>query len=189
MYEPKGLLSYWFEDVYNARVEPGKEPLEITVPVMPAGAIAGQVLDTDGTPASDGISISIDGELKLPQSTRFGGFGADNINPDAKGRFFASPLPLGGTFIMRAERGHNVQLSPPIQLDAAHPTVKLTLRLPPTTVVEGKVLDPKGHPMPRLAFGLSFSPRKGRGDASWGGNIGTDGKGCFRIDDRRRGCG
>jgi protocatechuate 3,4-dioxygenase beta subunit len=189
MYEPKGLLGYWFEDVHDTRIESAKEPLEISVPVMPAGAIAGQVLDADGKPVSERISVGVTGELSLPKSTRSGGFGADNIAPDAQGKFFAGPLPLGGRYSVAATRGHTVQGSSPILLDAAHPTVKLTLRLPATTAVEGKVLDPNGRPIARLAFGLGFSPPKGPGGNSWGGDIGTDDEGRFRIADLGVGVG
>lgn len=189
IYKPKGLLGYWFEAVHTPRIEPGEAPLEITVPVVPAGAIAGQVLNSDGTPAIENISMGVTGKYVSPTATRYGGFVQENINDDAKGRFFASPLPLGGTFTVTVQRGHTVQVSSPIQLDATHPMVKLTLRLPPTAAVEGQVLDPDRRPMARFAFSLGFSPPKGRGEKSWGGNLATDREGRFRIADLGVGVG
>jgi hypothetical protein len=188
-YEPEAFLGYWFENVHIPRIEPSKEPLEITVPVIPAGAVAGQVLNADGTPATENVSISVDGKFASPKSTRTGGFGQCNITADALGKFFVSPLPLGGKYTVKAQRRHNVQLSSAIRPDAAHPTVNVTIQLPPTDAVEGRVLDPEGHPMARLAFGLSFSPPKGGGDCSWIGDLATDCEGRFRIDDLSVGFG
>lgn len=187
MYYPTGLLGYWFETVYDARIEPGKGPLEITVPVLPAGAIAGQVLGANGKPASEHIAISATGELKIPHGTRSGGFGGDNIQPDANGRFFITPLPLGGKYTVKAQRGHTVQVVSPVLLDAAHPTKKLTLRLPPTTTAEGVVLDSGGKPQSRVALTLEFvsdgdSPSN-RHSCSWSDGLKTDREGRFRISD------
>jgi beta-lactamase regulating signal transducer with metallopeptidase domain len=190
MYEPKGMIGYWFDTVYNVRVEPGKGPQEITVPVLPAGAIAGQIGDADGKPASEGVYLSVTGELQLPHTLRSGGFGGDNLSADANGRFFVGPLPLGGKYAVKAQRKHVVQIAAPILLDAAHPTTKLTLRFPPTTAVEGEVLDPDGRPLPGLAVGLSFSsPAAPASGSSWSDDLRTDQKGRFRIADLGVGVG
>ena len=191
-YEPKGLVGYWFETVWT-RVEPGKGPQTITVPVLPAGAVAGQVLGADGKPASENVTISATGELKIPHGTRSGGFGGDGIKPDASGRFFLGPLPLGGTYVVKAQRRHTVQIVPPPLLDAAHPTRKLTLRLPPTTAAEGVVLDPEGQPIARLAVTLEFlsdgdSPAT-RHSCGWNDGLKTDHEGRFRISDLGVGVG
>lgn len=37
-YAPQGTVGYWFPETSGVRVEPGGEPLEIAVPVLPAGA-------------------------------------------------------------------------------------------------------------------------------------------------------
>ena len=143
-------------------------------------------------PVNENISIGVVGECAVaPQSTRSGSFGADNLNADAKGRFFAGPLPLGGTYTVTVRRGHCIQLSSPVLLDAAHPTIKLTLRLPPTTAVEGRVLDGNGRPIPGVALELEFAPSapSKQGGNSWAGDLRTDQEGCFRISDLGVGIG
>lgn len=191
-YESVGLIGYWFETVWT-RVEPGKGPQTITVPVLPAGAVAGQVLDADGKPANEKVTVSVTGELKIPHGTRFGGFGDGDIKPDAKGRFFATPLPLGGKYSVKAQRGHTVQVVSPVLLDAAHPTKKLTLQLPPTTAVNGVVLDPEGQPLARIPLKLEFlsngdSPAN-RQSCGWSEGLKSDVEGQFRISDLGVGVG
>ena len=154
--------------------------MTIDVHVLPAGAIAGQVLNADGTPAIDNVSIGNYGVRVTKQETRTGGFGQP-FTADEKGRFFITPLPLDVTYTVSATRGYTVQLSAPIQLDAAHPTASVSLQFPPTASVEGTLLDPEGKPLPGVAYGLGFSSPGKQGGHGWGGDMATDGWGRFRL--------
>jgi hypothetical protein len=180
------MLSYWFEDQHQ-QIETGEAPLEITVPVVAAGAITGQVLNADGTPATEGISLNVQGIYKKDRSTHSGGFGNDKS--DAKGKFFMTPLPLGGKYVVSALRGHTIQCSSMIELDATKPTVNITLQMPHTTTVEGQVLDPDGKPLANFTLQPSFSPAVNTltsqmklGERGWGG-LHTDNQGRFCFND------
>ncbi len=198
LYSPRGLLGYWFENGQQ-RVEPGKEPLEIVVPVMPAGAIAGQVLDANGKPVSDRVSVSASGRMEFINpngtfSTRSGGFAEnDDIHIDHSGRFWVNPLPLTGKYVISASRGHVICCSSMIELTGTKPTVEVTLSLPRTTIAEGTVVDADGKPL-AVPLELSFvSNAKGvDGNLSshgWSGGDRTDRQGRFRFDDLGVGVG
>ena len=187
IYSPKGMLGYWFEAA-RRRVEPGDGPLEIAVPVVPAGAIAGTVLNTDGTPAVEDACVFPDGVWKSKTRGYSGNFGIGPLKVDDKGRFFITPLPLDGTYNVVAMRGLTVQLSPPVVLDAARPTTNLTLRFPSTTFAEGQVLDPDGQPQGRWRFDLGFYSKAKRQLYGWG-IAGADKEGRFHFPDLSVGVG
>ena len=182
-YQPKGLLGYWFQEA-SIRIDPGTEPIALDVPVLPAGAITGQVLKSDGSPATDNIYVGVQGVLQHENTTTSGGFGADNIKVSADGKFFITPLPLNGSFTVCASSGYNLQLSEPITLDDAKPMANITLRLPRTTGAEGVVLDPEGKPAASLPFEIGFSDPLRNYNRGWSGGLGfnTDKQGRFYID-------
>lgn len=186
-YSPEGFLGYDFNDA-SCRVEQGLESLEITVPVTPAGGIAGRVFNADGTPAFENVTIGAHGTIVKPGYEWSGGCGGV-IQPDEQGRFFVTPLRLGGTFTVSACREHNIQVASPIEINAAHPTRNVTLHLPPTIAVEGRVLDPNGHPVAEVALGLAFMSPVKHGGRYWTGGMATDSQGHFRITDLSVGVG
>lgn len=186
VYSPKGMLGYWFEGV-RPRVEAGDGPLEITVPVVPAGAIVGQVLNSDGTPIAN-ASVSPNGVWRSTTRGYSGSFGSDPVNVDDKGRFFITPLPLDGTYTMFAMRGLTVQFSSPVTLDATQPTTNVTIRFPSTTTAEGHVLDPEGRPQGRWRFGLEFYSSPAQRLYRWE-ITGTDKEGRFHFPDLSVGIG
>jgi hypothetical protein len=182
-YRPKDLLGYWFQSGHGL-VEPGEEPQEIDITAFPAGAIAGQVLNVDGTPAADNVSVGIQGVLRTKTFTQAGGFD-QNIKVDGQGRYFINPLPLAGSYVVTAARGHTIQWSP-VALNDAQPTNNVTLQLPRTTAVEGTIVDPQGRPLPQFAFSLAFSgPPIEKVRHSWGNSWEeyADYNGHFRFDD------
>lgn len=196
-YSPRGLLGYWFESGQHS-VESGKEPLEIVVPVMPAGAIAGQLLDADGKPISNRVNVRVGGRMKCKHpdgtsSTRSGNFAAnDDIQIDHRGRFLVNPLPLTGKYVVSASRGHVTSCSSMIELTGTKPTVEVTLSLPRTTAAEGKVTSPDGKTL-TVPFELSFvSSTKGfdGNSTSHGWSVDkTDKQGRFRFGDLGVGVG
>ena len=187
VYSPRGMLGYWFEEA-RRRVEAGDGPLEISVPVVPAGAIAGQVLNTDGTSAVADASVSPNGVWRSKTRGYSGSFGSGPVNVDDKGRFFITPLPLDGTYKVLAMRGLTMQVSSPITLDATHPTTNITLRFPSTITAEGQVLDPEGRPQGRWRFILEFFSAPEQPLHSWQ-ITGTDKEGRFHFPDLSVGVG
>ena len=194
-YQPNELLGYWFQGSHGL-IEPGEGPQEITVAAMPAGAIAGQVLNEDGTPAADNILVGVQGVANTNTKVfgtsgagaSSGGFGT-NVSVDDHGRYFITPLPLGGSYVVTAARGHTFQIAP-FTLDDAQPTVNITLQFPHTTTVEGTILDPQGRPLPRFPCDLQFSSRGIRGLSSGRSSSSySDAKGHFRFADLSVGVG
>jgi beta-lactamase regulating signal transducer with metallopeptidase domain len=177
-YRLQSMVGYWFKDG-DVEVEPGEGEKIIDIPALPAGAIAGRVLDSDGKPAVGGDiscrtvepAAGLQGEV----------FIKNNLRGDAQGRFFASPLPLGGSYVVIAGRGHNRQVSPPVRLDVSQPTGRITLKMARDAVAEGRVVGPDGRPLAGVPVGLELvHPTAGGG---WGPPTPTDDEGRFRFDD------
>jgi beta-lactamase regulating signal transducer with metallopeptidase domain len=178
-YQLGSMVGYWFMDG-NAEVEPGEGEQVIEIPTMPAGAIVGQVLDADGKPAGTGVHIrcqtvdAASGPLGQISLTR--GFPVD-----AAGRFFASPLPLGGSYAVTAGRGHNQQVAPTVRLDGSEPTKRVTIRMTRDAAAEGRVVGPDGRPLAGVPVKLEFVHAKA--SMSWGPPNRTDDGGRFRFED------
>ncbi len=178
-YQSRSLVGYWFKDG-DAEVGPGEGETLIEIPAVPAGAIAGQVLGADGRPLAIGVDLSCRTVESAP-GLQGEVFIKNNIRVDAQGRFFVSPLPLGGAYAVSATRGHNRQVSPPIRLDGSRPTERITLRLARDAVAAGSVVGPDGRPLAGVPVGLELvHPTAG---GSWGPPTPTDEDGRFRFDD------
>jgi hypothetical protein len=92
-YRPEALIGYWFKDG-DVEVEPGTEPLRVEIPAMPAGAIVGELLEPDGTPAVEGVSLGCH-VVEKPPALGQGSIDLNNFRVEAYGHFLLSPLPLG----------------------------------------------------------------------------------------------
>jgi beta-lactamase regulating signal transducer with metallopeptidase domain len=178
-YQSHALVGYWFKDG-DVAVEPGDGDQVVDIPAAPAGAIAGQVLDGDGKPAVRGVDVSCRTVEPAP-GLRGEVFMADNVRVGAEGRFFLSPLPLGGAYAVNVSRGHNRQVSPPLRLDGSNPTARITLTLAHDAVAEGRVVGPDGRPLAGVPVTLELvHPTAGGG---WAPPTPTDDRGRFRFDD------
>ncbi|MBN2579258.1 MAG: hypothetical protein JXB10_09730 [Pirellulales bacterium] len=184
---PDELLGYWFAEYPDGKkeIEPGEGPQVIEIPLVPAGAITGQVLDADGAPVTEGIEIGVNYVRKTAQFTSSGNFG--NIKTTGQGKFFVSPLPLDGMYFVQATWGHRVQVLEPIRMDAARPTAAVKLRFSPTVGVSGIVLDPDGKPLPQVPLSLDFKDKSSHAVRGW--NTSTGRKGRFQFDDLSAGVG
>ena len=179
-YSPSDVIGYWFNDG-SLEVEVGKEPLRVAIPAVPAGAIVGQVLGPDGVPIVEGVSLGCRVIEQPPGDLARTFHGMVNVQVDAEGRFFLSPLPLGGTYVVVAGKGHNQQVSAPIRLDGSKATVQAVLRLDPPVAAEGRVMSPDGRPLKGVPVILQLDhPQAGTG---WGPPSPTDPQGRFRFDD------
>ncbi len=182
MYDLIAMPGYWFPDRYDVEVQPGEGEQIVEIAAMPAGAIVGRVLGPDGRPSLGGVNLSCrtiepPPERKGPQ---FPKFHRDNIPADAEGRFFVSPVPIGGVYAITASQRHNVQVSPPLRLDDSHPTQTTELRLSPTATATGRVLDSEARPIAGMPVTLKLNhPIAG---TTWSPPVRTGDDGGFRFD-------
>ena len=65
-YRATSVIGYWFTDG-DFPVEPARDPLRVDVRAVPAGAIVGQVLEPDGTPAVSDVRLSCRAIEKPPE--------------------------------------------------------------------------------------------------------------------------
>jgi beta-lactamase regulating signal transducer with metallopeptidase domain len=176
---PASLVGYWFNRS-EIEVIPGEGAQTVEVPVVPAGAIAGQVLQPGGQPAVGGVSLSYT-TAEAPTGLQKGSIVGANIPVDAQGRFFVSPLPLGGTYIVFASRGHNRKVATPVKIDGSRPTARIDLRLSETVAAKGRVVGLNGLPLEGIPVMLQFDHPTARG--SWSPPTPTGRDGRFRFDD------
>ncbi len=176
---PKEMVGYWFAPS-GREVKPGKEPLTVKIPVLPAGAVKGQVLNGDGSPATKSVWIRARGSVKTAEFQQTGLFAWD-INVDGRGRFLISSLPLEGEYTVYATQGHLVQFAGPLRLDGTEPIADLSLTLPRAAEVEGTVVGADGRPMADYGFSLCFYSSPEEKLCDW--KVKTDGEGRFRFAD------
>jgi len=164
------------------------------VPLTPAGAIAGRLFDADckpykGTDAN--IVVNYHWVSKTPAGVSFtdgGSLDANDARVDLQGLFLISPLPLGRTYAVTINCGHTLCHTKPIELSGVKPTVEVTLALPRTMAIEGRVLDSKGQPLVvPWELDCSWDGINGKSGNGWGGI--TDAQGRFRIDNVGIGAG
>ena len=147
-YEPARTVGYWFPEQSFINVPEGKDPYIIDVPVTPAGAIYATVRDADGSPAKN-VSYSIIEVARSPIVTN------TFVRVEMKDGV-ASPLPLGGTYRVRASRGFSICLSEPIKLTDKEPDRQITLQFSPGRNIEGSILKPDGSPLPNASIEVDW---------------------------------
>lgn len=177
-YEPQGVVGNWFPSG-NFEVEPGAEPMEVEVQGVPAGAIVGQVFDPDGKPVGENVSIGCKMVEKPPALEGGQLAGSQNIVTE-QGRFFLSPLPIGGTYVVVASQGHNKQVSRPVKLDGTRATERVELRLAKPVTALGRVVGPDG--LPRRGLPVTLNLRHPHAETFWNPPTLTDREGRFRFD-------
>ena len=165
---PQGLNGYWFPTFRSADqgspkpggdVEADEMPYEIGLALRPAGGIDGRLFDSEGRPAT-GLLISLVAS-DLPDGLPGNSLGIE-IKTSSKGRedssrFFAGPLPLGGTYRIVAYQGWNYQVSDLIRLTEKQPFIETSLTMPEPIDLTGRITDPDGNPIPGVKVELSFS--------------------------------
>ncbi|WP_406700749.1 M56 family metallopeptidase [Singulisphaera sp. Ch08] len=177
-YESQGVVGYWFPSG-SFEVEAGDEPKEVEVRGVPAGAIVGQVLDADGHPIDQRVSVGyvtaeMPGDLKGVHPARSQSVVA------IQGRFFLSPLPIGGTYVVVASQGHNTQISRPVKLDGTNAVERIEIRLAKPVAASGRVIGPDGRPIRGLPVTLKLDHSQAR--TTWDPPTLTDREGRFQFD-------
>jgi hypothetical protein len=166
--KPQGLLGYWFPTQWHGdkgimqaggEIEAGEDPVEITLPLRPAGGIDGRLFDTHGQPAK-GLMISLAVE-EMPDGLPGNSHGIEvkssSRTGDDSSQFFAGPLPIGGTYRIVAYQDWNYAVSEPIRITAEQPFATLTMTMPEPVDLAGTVTDPDGNPIAGIKMELSFS--------------------------------
>lgn len=177
---------YWFEAV-NSRIPAAAAPLELEIAALPSGAIYGRVLESDAS-ESGGIRVSVEQAAKSPlrQNGRFLGVQVINHPPEDRDftRFSAQPLPLGGSYVIIAQKDYAYAVSPPMALTEADPVREITLQLDRGVAVSGQVLDEQGQPVPLVNLSLSVTLRLITNDwiLSEASRMKTDHAGRFRFE-------
>jgi len=178
------IAGYWIERKNGIEVPAADEPLVISVPAHPAGAIYGQVLEANGTLARD-VKLHLIVLKKAPVMERVyflnEVFGYDEKE---RGKFNASPLPLGGEYLVVAYRDSTWAVSKPIVLDEENSIRQIEIRFAEGVTVSGKVTGPDGEPFAGASVSLSANVRFDEGP-SWGtgaGRMATGQDGRFVFD-------
>ncbi|MCL2330795.1 MAG: carboxypeptidase-like regulatory domain-containing protein [Phycisphaerae bacterium] len=126
----------------------GEEPFVVEVPVTPAGAIIGTIVDEDGKPITQqNISVSASTVKPAPGEFEAGLIGSNTRVDPATGRFMITPVPLGGTYCARADIDKHIVLSQPIKVDTTRPTVTVELKKAKGIDTQVQVVDPSGKPI------------------------------------------
>jgi beta-lactamase regulating signal transducer with metallopeptidase domain len=166
--KPQGLLGYWFPTLWHGdegmmqaggEIEAGEDPVEITLPLRPAGGIDGRLFDAHGQPAR-GLTISLAVE-EMPDGMPGNSHGIEVKSSSRAGddssRFFAGPLPIGGTYRIVANQAWNYAVSEPIRITAEQPFTTLAMTMPEPVDLAGTVTDPEGTPIAGVKMELSFN--------------------------------
>lgn len=181
-FKPTGLKGYWFPSREDYKVSPGKETMEITLHLTSAGAIFGKVLEENGKPARN-MFISVD-PVQLPRDVERGDIDCPVKNSiqgeeDVRYKFAATPLPLGGTYVISVRRGNTSVISEPLLLDPETPIQSIALILPEGITVSGQVLSEEKQPVAGMEMHLYYKRPGGipfGGPAFW-----SDSAGRFQI--------
>jgi hypothetical protein len=175
--EPSSFTGYWFLSPRQTEIKAGDGPHIITLDCSPAGAIYGTINEEDGSPAK-AIMISLV-EVERANPKRSGSLNVDIKNSasgsDRTERFTATPLPMGGTYLIVAHRGSSYAVSNPFQVTREKPIHQTKMVLREGKTIKGRILTEEGKPAAGIRYNLGFSP-----------NVGSHGFGASeQVTDRR----
>src|SRR6185436_18279186 len=95
------------------------------------------------------------------------------------GSFMATPIPLGGQYILQVSRDKNAAFSDIVTVDESHPIQKVDIRLVDGVNIEVLVLGPDGNPASGIP--VSFSMNWPDGGSSYSPESITDQHGHVRF--------
>jgi hypothetical protein len=178
LYDAHRVTGYCFRSG-SVDISSGRSAIHHTVSTFPAGAVTGVILNHDGSPV--GSSATIDYGTIEPSPDASGHFGIwGSISPTADGKYFLSPIPLGGTYYVYVKQDHMLAAVGPLRLDAAKPLSKVNIVMPRGVHMRGKIIDKFNRPLSGVPvrcnlshFTLSHSTLSVETDRSGGFSIGT----------------
>lgn len=154
-YDGGALAGYWTPQKVGIDVPAGKEPLEIHVPVIPAGAVHGRVLEPDGTPCAN-FYVSVITVRKSPAVGDSAPWLQNFNSADVSGTFLLGALPLDGTYKFIGVSSNRIVASDDITIDAQTPIRDVTLKFPEGLPVRAQVVDEQGKPRRGVEVSLDF---------------------------------
>ena len=187
-FEPARTVGYWFAGKTRVDIADEAGPRVVKVPVIPAGAIYAQARREDGALAGNvGFSVR---ELKRSPSVTEAAFttpAADSWSSHGgPRRYVASPLPLGGTYVVIASQDNHFAVSKPIKLTEEAPDQSVELQFTNGAPILGQVLSPDSKPL----LGASVTGEWRYRDSSFGlASRLTDEQGRFSFEDCTRAIG
>jgi beta-lactamase regulating signal transducer with metallopeptidase domain len=178
----KRPVGYWFEEIKPMDIPAGNGPFVIDVPVYPAGAIYGRILHPDGSLAKDARASLIVARKPEMIRNRFSIHDALQGSGLLEGKFNASPLPLGGEYVIVAYSQNSFMATEAILLDQANPIIDRDVQLVKGTKLSGQLLDIDGTP---ARYDIELKVSIIVGEHSWGTTaqkIRPDVNGCFSFE-------
>jgi beta-lactamase regulating signal transducer with metallopeptidase domain len=177
------MSGYWIDRKSGIEIPAGDGPFIISVPAHPAGAIYGQVLEADGTPAKY-VKLHLMVLRKATVMERSYLSGVFGHEENELGKFNASPLPLGGEYVIVAYRDSTWAANKPIKLDEENSIRQIEIRFVEGITVNGKVAGPDGEPFAGAIVSLSALVRfpEVPGWGSGAGKVTTGEDGRFFFD-------
>lgn len=161
-YDIGELAGYWIEHTMQIDVPAGDGPLVVSIPVVPAGALHGSVLEPDGSPAPS-MAVSL---VQVERSPLLGNR-STSIQPfnarDGSGKFLLSPIPLGGRYRLVATSDGRIAMSEVMTLDAQTPIRQAALKFVEGVPVSVTVNGADGRPRSGVQLSLEFQERSGHG--------------------------
>ncbi len=163
----KKMIGFWFaHHPPTAELAPGQDPFEIEIPVRPAGAVKGVVVDSNGAPVAD-VGASVHYRLETRGLDNFTSHSSGcNARTNSKGEFFLSPIPFGAKCSVKASRDKYVAVGGEFELGAENALPEFTIRLDLGVNARLRLLDPSGAPLAGFPVGLAC--RHPSVSQSWG---------------------
>ena len=163
--EPDHFTGYWFPATNHSDIPEGTEPFEINLTCYPAGAIYGTIEEANGD-AAHGVMISLV-EVKRAPARPNSSLDVDIKNStsssDVTKSYTATPLPLGGTYMIVAHRNSTYALSKPLGITEENPVLSANLVMQTGITVKGRVLKPNGEPAAHTRYEHRFDAHANHG--------------------------
>ena len=177
-YETGKMIGYWVKETSNIEISAGNKPFSIDVTAHPAGTVYGRLLNADGSPCDNSTNISV---IVVEKPKELGNSSYHPRNNDGEnGKYLISQFPMGGAYRLVASRKSARVVSEEIRFRADRPIQQIDLKFSRGVDVQGKVVDPKGNPIPAAEVSLDWSSPYSHGFG--GESIKTDRKGQFRME-------
>jgi beta-lactamase regulating signal transducer with metallopeptidase domain len=177
---PGGLIGYWFAE-QTLEVATAPAPFELTLDVIPAGAIHGRWLESDGSIVRNASIWCLVTDPAKSVGRASLGLDVETMRPVRDAAFTLTPLPLGGSYSVVVSHDLNFVQSSPIAITADAPLANLELRRKPGVDIEVQVVDVTGASIPGVSVYLEYIPSSSHSFSSLAGT--TDGVGKFTLRD------
>jgi beta-lactamase regulating signal transducer with metallopeptidase domain len=158
----EALIGCWMKTQSMPPISEGTEPFEFNLSAIPAGAIQGRVLNSDGTPCETfDVHVIV---AKTPASMKDDPFLKVEQRGEVPGKFLFQQLPFGGEYQIlvrsRDRMSAAALLSEPVAINAEEPLKSLHLRLLEGEKLVVRVLDEAQRPTAKVMVHLKL-PTKG----------------------------